>query len=219
MKKLASLAIMGVLIIGSISAIGLLNVQSATVTSNVRLTVPELSVRIHQQYFIDLELENTNTYHMEGGKPLLPKMVESLELPFGARNIQVKVIPREVDERTVSALVRPAPMMIPLTTSSGSVLPQPLMDADVYNQESYYPSTWYDVSVGCGLDGNGEHITHVIVHFYPVRYAPALNTLAVANQADIRVSYEQPTVVPFPAVDTYELVIIAPSDFSSRLDA
>jgi len=218
MKKLASLAIMGVLIIGSISAIGLLNVQSATVTSNVRLTVPELSVRIHQQYFIDLELENTNTYHMEGGKPLLPKMVESLELPFGARNIQVKVIPREVDERTVSALVRPAPMMIPLTTSSGSVLPQPLMDADVYNQESYYPSTWYDVSVGCGLDGNGEHITHVIVHFYPVRYAPALNTLAVANQADIRVSYEQPTVVPFPAVDTYELVIIAPSDFSSRLD-
>ena len=121
MKKLASLAILGVLIIGSISVIGLLDVQSATVTSNVRLMVPELSTRAYQQYFVDLELDNTNTYHMEGGKPLLPKMVESIELPFGARNIQVKVIPRGIVEHTVSALVRPAPIMIPLTTSSRTV--------------------------------------------------------------------------------------------------
>lgn len=217
MRKIVSFAIIGMMVAGGWGALVFNEAQAASHSMEMRLAVPRLTTHPYQEQYVELSLENTNAYLMEAGKPVLPKMVQSIELPFGVHNVQVEVIPRQVREQTLTAPVRPAPALLPLAAAQRTALVTPQQSA-VYTQEGYYPDTWYDYRVGCGLNAEGEHVTHVAIHFYPVRYAPTAHTLMVADQADIRVSYEPPDRTPFPAVDSYDLAIIAPSGFARELE-
>ncbi len=216
--KAISLGIIGILLLGSIGAMEFTNAVSTTISIDAGFLVPSLSVNSYGETFLDLHLDSISMYVTEPGKPMLPKMVQTIELPFGARNIGVNVVPHEVEEYPVSAPIRPAPAMIPLNAGSEMVMRQIERDAAVYGQQEYYPRAWYSYRVGCGLDAAGQHVTHVIIDFYPVRYAPGENTIAVAHHADVSITYDKPMHVPFPATKTYDLVIIAPESFTGELE-
>jgi len=218
MKKVISLAIVGMFLLEGISALEFKNAASATVSRNLDFMVPLLETERYGEKFLSINLKGVDTYLLENGRPVLPKMVKVVELPFGAKNIRVEVTPQGVKEMSISAPVRPAPAMLPLGLSDRVAINYLERDDAVYSQHEYYPNAWYSYRAGCGLNGAGEHVTLLIINFYPVRYSPADNKIEVARSADVQVKYDSPSRSPFPSYSAYDMVIIAPGKFSGELE-
>jgi hypothetical protein len=176
-----------------------------------------LIIENYKSEYVALHLQDIATYLMKPGQPMLPKVVKNIELPFGVRNVKVTVIPNEVQEFELAKEVRPSPVPIPLVPDTMTMVGTAEKDEMVYKSSELFPSTWYEYTVGCGLNAAHEHVTHVAVHIFPVRYVPAEGTLFVAENADVMVSYQEPLFNPFPQSSEYDLVIIAPAEFETAL--
>ncbi len=221
MKKIISLAIIGIFLIGGLNTIGKQEMTPATISVTRMLDVPSLQIKSSDESSLVLTLDGNSDCLMEAGKPVLPKLIETIELPFGAQNIEVQVIVQDVNHQYLTSLVRPAVALqpLPLFTQGGASAGIDVKnDAAVYGQKEYYPGEWYSYKVGCGLNEKRHHITYVTVDIYPVQYAPAEDKLVVAESSTIRITYSPPEDTPFTATDQYDMVIIAPDTFSSQLD-
>jgi len=166
---------------------------------------------------VEVNLNDVSTYLMSPGQPMLPKIVKSVELEFGVSNVQINVIPKNVKVYEIEKKIRPAPMHVILSEDKQNIAEKVIVDDEVYTSSELFPSTWYDCKIGCGLNANNKRITHVSIHFFPVRYNPAEGKLYVAESADIKINYVEPTSSPFPENGEYDLVIVAPPRFKLQL--
>jgi hypothetical protein len=196
----------------------LLVICEAAVTSThierFEIHTPSLKVVDVDDQYIRLSLEdieNEELYLMKPGKPMLPRILKPIELPFGARNIKVEVVPQEIYELEISKEIVPAPVPIP---QSQSLLPLK-KDNLVYGSSALYPPTWFSYYVGCGLNGDGERVTHLTMNIYPIRYAPKPKKLCIAEKFEVIITFEDPKIL-FKESE-FDLVIISPSCFSSEL--
>ncbi|MCD6572131.1 MAG: hypothetical protein J7K62_02545, partial [Thermoplasmata archaeon] len=163
-----------------------------------------------------VESKNIHSYLMKPGRPILPKIVKTFEIPFGATNIEVKVTPVKISQRTIKKQVQPCPAPMPLLNVKSSAKKYKMVstkDSQVYKSKDPYPLDWYHYNIGVGVNEDFEHVTFVTVHFYPFRYIPTENRIIYAEKADINISYTPPEEDLFSATSTYDLVIIAPSKF------
>ena len=222
MKKLSILLIVGLLIGSgfgglSLSADKTYNQQSEKIIEIEMIEIPSMTIKTNNDDYIELNLENQEvSYLMSPGKPMLPKIMKYVEIPFGAQNVKVEVVLNGVQERIISKEIAPAPIPIPLSPGT-NFIPPPRKDEATYSSNDFYPSTWYSYRVGCGLNVNGERVTFVTIHIFPVRYVPAAGKLYAAKSANIAISYKEPEITPFLETNEYDLVIIAPSQFSEEL--
>ncbi|MFW6119807.1 MAG: C25 family cysteine peptidase [Petrotogales bacterium] len=226
MKKTIPIFIIGILILSSFGAVGITGDTISGVTSKMStLSFTPPVFREEGENYLTVELMEGEYYLMDPGKPMIPKIIESVELPFGVRNIRVEVTPKNVREYTISKQILPSPTPIPLTTLQGEIgvntnnicfNHKPKDDA-IYTSEKVYPSAWYDYAAGCGLNHNMKRVTHLSIYLFPVRYIPSQNKLLFAEKADIKITYEDPQVNSLPEITEKDLVIIAPSKFSDDL--
>jgi hypothetical protein len=219
MKKLAILLIAGILIGSAIGVGGTGLNQKSTMTLSEQITTPAIQTRsINNEGYLLLELAGTSTYQTSAGEPQVPKIVKTVELPFGATDIQVSLTPQDITVEHIEQEIKPAAQMLPLTMEYQSVAVQSsIKDTQIYEMTTPYPDTWYTTSIGVGLNKNNEHVTFVSIHYYPIRYIPATGTLQIAKSADMTVTYTPPGSTPFPANAEYDMVIIAPKAFEKAL--
>ena len=211
MKRVVAIAIVTILIFGGIT---FSNAEEYTKKIKVQFFEPKFT---QKENYIRIEMPNENgeeLYIMAPGKPMLPRVLKIFELPFGVRNVKVEVEVKEVEEKIIEKQIMPAPAPMPLTPIKG--YHPPGKDEEVYSGNKLYPSGWYSYRVGCGLNEKMEHVTFVTVNIYPVRYLPAENKVVVAKNAEIKISYLPPKK-PWIQRDVYDMVIIAPSEFSDAL--
>ncbi|RLF51297.1 MAG: peptidase C25, partial [Thermoplasmata archaeon] len=211
MKRVVAIAIVTILIFGGIT---FSNAEEYTKKIKVQFFEPKFT---QKENYIRIEMPNENgeeLYIMAPGKPMLPRVLKIFELPFGVRNVKVEVEVKEVEEKIIEKQIMPAPAPMPLTPIKG--YHPPGKDEEVYSSNKLYPSGWYSYRVGCGLNEKMEHVTFVTVNIYPVRYLPAENKVVVAKNAEIKISYLPPKK-PWIQRDVYDMVIIAPSEFSDAL--
>ena len=211
MKRIVAIAIVTILIFGGIT---FSNAEEYTKKIKVQFFEPKFT---QKENYIRIEMPNENgeeLYIMAPGKPMLPRVLKIFELPFGVRNVKVEVEVKEVEEKIIEKQIMPAPAPMPLTPIKG--YHPPGKDEEVYSSNKLYPSGWYSYRVGCGLNEKMEHVTFVTVNIYPVRYLPAENKVVVAKNAEIKISFLPPKK-PWIQRDVYDMVIIAPSEFSDAL--
>jgi len=217
MKKLSILLVIGLLIGSGFGGSVLLADKTHNQQYEKTIEIPSLFVNMNDDYF-ELNLDTQEvSYLMSPGKPMLPRISEYFELPFGAQNIEVEVILNGVQERIISNEILPSPIPEPLSFEI-DYIPLPLKDEVIYSSNNLYPSTSYSYRVGCGLNVNGVRVTFITVNIFPVRYIPADGKLHVAKSADIEISYNEPETNPFLEKSEYDLVIISPSKFSNDLE-
>jgi hypothetical protein len=89
-------------------------------------------------------------------------------------------------------------------------------DFSVYGSAAFYPSSWYSYDLGAGRNENDQQVTFVKVVCYPVRYSPVNNQVDYAGGFDISVKYDAKTI-PQKTLETFDMVVIAPSGFESSL--
>jgi hypothetical protein len=217
-KKIISILVVVIMALSSLGAVAI-NDNSDNEEKMVSI-FQSFSPYVINQFdneYIDLTLESTSSYVMEPGKPVLPKIIKSVELPFGVSNIKVKVTPNNINEQKVDGVIRPAPEFLPLTAISSDITFENQKDNVVYSSNEPFPYYWYDYNVGVGRNEDNEIVTHLTIQSYPIRYIPAKEIALTAESFDIKITYKDPGLNPFPLNSEYDMVIIAPEKFSSDL--
>jgi len=221
MKKILPIMVIGILVLSGLGAAGFTDEETSNElilkTEEAIVNISPLNVQNVESDYIELSFEDTNSFLMEAGKPMLPKIVKTFELPFGVKNVKVEVIPGEIVEESVSKEIRPSPSMLPRSTAQNIVYNKQKKDLTVYSSNDPYPSDWYSYSVRAGLNKENLRVTFVIVHIYPVKYIPNDGKILVAESTDIKITYEEPETVFSATEDEYDLVIIAPRRFKNQL--
>jgi hypothetical protein len=220
MKKMISLAITIFLVLSGLGAVAINidKINEIEFTNNSYFEIDFSSVNIieENEEFISFSFDDEELYLLNPGQPVIPKILEEFELPFGVTDIDVELLPIDVREIHISKEIKPAPSPIPKTAIDNFV-PFPKKDFSIYESEDYFPKDWYSYNVGCGLNKDGKHVTHLVVNMYPIRYSPKLDKISIASKADVRISYVDPRIDIFPETSEYDLVIISPSKFESNI--
>jgi hypothetical protein len=158
--------------------------------------------------------EATGVLTIEGG-PELPVFSKTVELPLGSEILSVELQPAAIQQMISEKQITPVP--------TKQQIGDQLVPVDgIYNQEIYesptpYPSSWYTVSSGAGLNNTNDHTLFVTVRITPVRYLPESKTLLYSTQFTLDITYRQATPPVQASADSYSLVIIAPSEFAEHL--
>lgn len=215
MKKILSTILVGILVLSGLGAsvVAFSESNEKTEMKTLSFTKPEISD--YNEEYVEVSLTDSISYIMEADKPQLPKVVELFELPFGIKNVEVDVTTKNIQTFSISKEVRPAQRPMPLISLKNSVELEE--DKIVYQSNELFPDDDFDYKVSCGLNPQGEHVTFVSVHVYPVRYKPLTGEIYVAETADITISYEEPENNPFPVNADYDMVIISPDKFSTDI--
>ncbi|KAA0002542.1 MAG: peptidase C25, partial [Thermoplasmata archaeon] len=221
MKKIVSIILAYMVIFGGLSVVAI-NVDRGAGGTTSKMTIDFASPKLLEKSndYIRIFLDDEELYIMNPGQPMLPRVVKTIELPFGVKNVKVEVLPKGVQEMAISKEIQPAPAPIPLTPMKESMkgyTPPPKKDKAVYSSYEFFPHSWYSYRVGCGLNADNEHVTFVTINIYPIRYVPAANKIYVADSADVTITFDPPKNNIFPQKSEYDLVIIAPSTFTSEV--
>ncbi len=223
MKKIAVMIIASFVLINTFGAVAYTSKDTdqkekiETIYNNIVINNVKIDSKNTNGY-ISVELDDCSTYLSSPGKPKLPKIVQKIELPFGAKNINIDVLKGEVTTEVINYEVKPSTALLPLTVQEYKPqITKPLKDMSIYGGTESYPKNSFDYKIGCGLNENNERVTFVITDIYPIQYTPSKNQLSIMSSADIIINYEKPDYNPFPSTAAYDLVIIAPEVFINAL--
>ena len=211
--------VVGLLLFSSFTAIGIGEEASVTnknikkVTSIGRVFFePQV---ISKENFIEINMKGTNGYLYKAGQPILPLFKTTIDLPFGTKIVGIDCITSTIKTKTLSKKITPAPN--PMITDMNNHKIVQKMDDTVYSSSEFYPGKWYDYFIGSGLDENSEYKTFLTIRIYPTRYSPRTDTIQYVNNINLKIAYKEPETSFFPETSTYDMVIIAPSAFTSEL--
>jgi hypothetical protein len=165
--------------------------------------------------FFELHVEGMNNNIFIPGQPMLPVHTETIVLPFGVKIIDIECEVQNIESMILSQKIYPAPQRIIIGTSISSDIPS--MDKTVYNSNKFFPDNWFNFYVGVGLDDNNKHASLLTINTYPFRYNPMANTVKYAKNINLKIYYYDPGIDIFPETSTYDLVIIAPPEFTGDL--
>jgi len=191
------------------------NPEKNEMEKNIKIITPKISF-LEKDGFV---MPSANTSFLYSpGKPVLPQITKVIKLPFGIKikNIVFKI--GEKQEKSLSHKIIPSngPVLIspypPIFTSYHAY-----MDKNTYGSEKFYPYKNYDYRIGCGMDEKGRHVTFLAIHFYPLRYSPALNKVEIVKKATIKITYTPPEKT-LPSYSQYKMVIITPPDFKNEAE-
>ena len=222
MKKILSLIILVLLVTSGIVAGAMSNIDFKDIKTEEKydkriITFSNIIVNDHNSEYFEVNIKDISTYLMSPGKPMLPKIVEYFELDFGVKNVNIEVQAINVKEINIEKEIRPASISAPLLFGANFINSNSKKDMNVYSNNELYPNNWYQYKIGCGLNSNNKHVTHLSIHLFPIRYNPVEGKLYLAENFEIKVNYENSLSNPFPLNSEYDLVIIAPSSFENDL--
>ena len=175
----------------------------------------EPEIKDDDQY-ITLNIQESSSILLDPGKPILPVYTKIFEFPFGTKIKSVNCKPSQIGQKSIKKEIRPSPKPVPLGLNTNDVIDDIFKDETVYNSDEFFPYSWFDYRISCGLEGT-HHLVFLTLRFYPVRYSPSQNTIKYAKNVDIKIEFYEPI---HPAVfnDEYDMVIIAPSQFLEDLE-
>ncbi len=162
--------------------------------------------------YISVALAEADATTMNEGEPMLPYTTKTMTFPLGTRIRDVQVTIGDVTTRQLDGAVAPAPRPLPRNMQPVEPVQQ---KGPVYDSSELYPSDWVRWHTGAGLH-DGEHVTFLTLQAFPARYAPQANVLHAADSIDVTVTYEEPSAAMLTA-DEYDLVIVAPGEFTGQL--
>jgi len=222
LKKTSGIFVVILIIFGSINAIaGFQNLSKEEFFSNVQthntwkhdinFSDPEL---INKNEYVKIEIKEAKNYIMTPGSPMIPYYSFSTAFPLGTKITEVKCSHSQAEEIPLSKEVCIVPQ---LQWQKNDVFSRSNDKNDV--EFSYDITTiddCYSYKTGGGLL-DGEHVTFLNIHLYPVSLRSDEKKLDFIEEMEIEVYYEEP-VNPLESKDSYSLVMISTNSFSRQLE-
>ena len=212
MKTLSYFAV-GLLLLSSFAALSI-GEEAAVGKKTIDIQFLEPIV-LRSEGYVELDVEGANAQSYHAGEPILPIYTKTFSFPFGTKIIDIKCETGDINNMVLSDKIVPAPQRV--IRGMGKSAPEYKMNEAIYNCDEVFPDGWFKYYTGGGLDADNEHKTFLTVRVYPVRYNPMTDTIHYVENIDLKIVYEEPDTDPFPENSEYDMVIIAPSEFSGEL--
>ncbi len=165
--------------------------------------------------YIELKVEGTNGYIRYAGEPLIPISRSSITLPFGTKIVDIICYTEEIQMNKLNNKIIPTPE--PIIYGNNDNTPIYNLKDEIYTSSELYPDSWFYYNTAGGLDENNEHKTFLTIQMFPVRYNPVSNTIIYTKNMKLKITFEEPNAPILPSTSIYNMVIIAPNEFSSEL--
>ncbi len=214
MKRLALLLTFLVVL----SGLGAASIPTTSPTSSLR-TSQSLSLRFTSAPLLQ---EKNGDYRVtiagaasqlsERNKPMLPLQIQTIQLPWGAQNIQVHCTIPETHTMILDRDIAPAQIY-----RRDQLPPAPMKDPIVYQSSDLYPQAWYSTRLGAGRNEQMRQVVFVTIACYPVRYAPAAHRLEYTSGFDLTITYDLGRTTPRPTGEPFDMVVIGPKKFERPL--
>jgi len=231
MRKL-SYFVVGLLVFSSFAAVGIGREAGVLTKMSERLKpvtdggiIPlafsePFATEVDAEGYVELNIEGVTQCFYNPGEPVLPVYTETRSFPVGTKitSVELEFDTSQVKTKELDYKIRPAPRPVPVGYEVENEVEYIEAEA-VYNSEDLYPSDWFSYSIGIGRDTNNLKTlsTYLVVKAYPVRYSPATDTIEyIEGEVTLEITYELPDN-PLVLGDTYDLLIIAPSEFTNEL--
>jgi len=214
MKKLIPLIVVGIIVISGLGSIATTdNANHNVKTEKESISLSEPIIKESGKYVV-VSLEEATSSLKLYGKPILPVVTKVFTLPFGSKIDHIDVHFSDANALILSEEVQPGSEPFPLIAGT-QVAKEPVKNMTIYNSEELYPSDSYNYFTGAGLEDE-KHVIYLVIQCHPIRYAPIQNTIYYFRNIDINVSYKE-HMTPTLFTDEYDLVIIAPEQFTAEI--
>jgi hypothetical protein len=224
MRKIIMILLAGVLVISGFGTLAanvektnFVQAETQTEIEMLEIFTPSLRIVESDKNYIEVQFDREEQYLMNPGQPMMPRILKTFELPFGAKNIKVEAEAFGVQEIELTKQIVPSPSPLPQSPKQDFII-QSQKDLTVYERNELYPHEWCSYHIGVGLNSEAEIVTHLVINTFPVRYNPVEGKLIVADEVDISFTYEDPKLDIFPQTAEYDMVIITPTIFESELE-
>jgi len=212
MKKLLTIAIIGIFITSGfvVTATHNTNNEKKTISDSITLSKLEL---INTNNYVSIQLDETNTYIQEPGNPKIPLYVKTYVFPFGT---QIKSVDCLFNDPKIINLDKPiVPTLEPVPVLVDAKKPSYTVNSEVYNSNNVFPKMTFYYKVGCGLKDD-KHVVFLSVYCSPIRYKPIENKIFFSDEIKINVNFEE-TKSPLVFSDEYDLIVISPEEYTAEL--
>ncbi|MBU0496733.1 MAG: hypothetical protein KKG04_02100 [Candidatus Thermoplasmatota archaeon] len=204
----------GIILLLLMSTIGsAINIQPTSEQGEIHETLAITSpfITVSDQYS-KITLAETDSMLMNPGEPMIPQLIKTYILPFGATIDTLDVTFLDNISQAIEKPLQPASSPQPINTN----LPRPSHSATSTSKYEIYPLEPFSYTIGTGLHDN-NHVTFLSIHIYPIRYQPAEQKLTITSTIDLTIQYTIPPESFIIPTETLNLAIIAPEEFSNAL--
>ncbi|MBS3777910.1 MAG: hypothetical protein KGY50_01300 [Candidatus Thermoplasmatota archaeon] len=208
-KKLLSLLLTGLLFLGGFQVFASVQ-DSKTLHETITLSSIDIS---ETDSYTKLSLTDTTILTSEYQKPMLPKITKTMILPFGSTLQDISVTFSNTEIITIDKPIQPAGNAVPVSTQKVENTQETVVQ---YDQSTVYPKQQFEYHLSSGIKDNTQ-VLFLSISLYPVQYTPSESRISVSNTIDLQVTYYPPEEQPATNVDTYELLVIAPTEFNDAL--
>jgi len=214
MKKIVYIAVVCVLVFSGIQVTAINKIENNEASEINEIFLFSQPIITTMEKYVTLDVKESTGIYRDPGKPEMPMIIKSYELPFKAKNVKISYTPSFEYELDIPKKIKPTP---PAVTPNNEVINYDTDEnIEIYSSSNRYPDNWFDYKVTCGLNIKGELKTHVTIYQFPIQYLPVFNKIYYITNAEIKITYEQPKK-PLSFEEEYDLIIIAPSRFSKGL--
>lgn len=162
--------------------------------------------------YVFVAYEQATSYCLEAGAPLLPKLTKVYLIPSNAELSSVSVKYVSTHSIHISGVLRPSPQPVIDGSIESPFVPT---ITGIYESSQAYPLQRFNYRQVAGLNGT-THVRYLTITCYPVQYNPRENILEYADTMIVTITYK-PSREPLNYPDEYDLMVIAPEEFSSSL--
>ena len=189
--------------------------ESSLQTTTISYEFSQPLIQQNDVYTSILITEATG-YQNIPGEPIVPVVMRTVEIPFGASIKETRCVLTTDRERELPQKITPAARPVPAMIDH-LIVPSS-ETSETYTKNQLYPDAWYSYRLTGGLNKQNILTTFLTIQINPVRYNPIQNIIQSIASITIEVTYEQPTHPFSPCTDSYDMIIICKDSYASLLE-
>jgi len=210
MRKFLSIVVVGFFVLSAFGAVALTNTNNTPIIKEkIIFSNPKITDKTD---YIQVDLDETSSYIMKNNKPMLPTYTKQYVFDAGTEISDISVTFSDKKEMSIEKPIIPTPEKKMISTIYKSEKSE--NNVQTYSEIDVYPEQMYTYNIGTGLK-NGKPSTYFTINANPMIYYPNENKIEYYKNVEIQYSYKIPKIISYP--DTYDLLILTPSEFSSSL--
>ena len=185
--------------------------NNTTITINQTFTEPTI---IENENYLTINIKEAESQTTRLGEPKLPTYTKTIELPRGTKINNIECTTSEIKTMTLTKKIEPTLNIQTISNTKITTTVEP--NQNIYTSNNPYPTNWYNLEKGAGINKNNDHVIFLFIQINPVRYIPASDQIQYINSIQININCNPPEP-PAPTTCVYDLLIISPSEYTNNL--
>ena len=187
------------------------NTNNTTIT--IKQTFSEPTIQENEDY-LTISIKEAESQIIKPGEPKLPTYTKTIELPMGTKIKNIECTTSEIKTMYLTKQIEPTLNIQTISNTKTITAVEP--NQNIYTSNNQYPTNWYNIEKGAGINKNNQHALYLFLQINPVLYIPASDKIQYINSIQIIINCCPPEP-PAQKTCVYDLLIISPQNYAENL--